>query len=63
MDATFRVVPMGKFHQLFILYIRKNQKVVYIYVVIVNAIIAFLSSFANDFLFTIGFSFCVYFNG
>lgn len=27
MDATFRVVPMGKFNQLFILYIRKNKKV------------------------------------
>lgn len=27
MDATFRVVPVGKFNQLFILYIRKNKKV------------------------------------
>lgn len=32
MDATFRVVPMGKFKQLFILYIRKHKKVLFHYI-------------------------------
>lgn len=50
MDATFRVVPIGQFNQLFILYIRKNDKVKFYYFVLFLQLFFFVA-FANAFLF------------
>lgn len=55
MDATFRIVPVGKFKQLLILYIRKNKKVI-LFVLLSHFMHAFVSCFLPFSVFSLFFA-------